>query len=198
MGQRLNTEIVRRDKVISATYYHWSGYTIPAIETTLDALEGLIRNKNTIDDLDMAVKAMENTGAGIAEDEKDEIPKGRNYKDAIDRNEGLIAITQDGINRTENAAEGDTAIIINKEGRDFNIDDTKNGDIDIDICGTIWFLDAEELKDSKGLEPKDLKIIPIDVENIDMDELQFLCDTLIQTDISIFRDIKGRIIQIIK
>ena len=162
MGQRLNTEIVRRDKVISATYYHWSGYTIPAIETTLDALEGLIRNKNTIDDLDMAVKAMENTGAGIAEDEKDEIPKGRNYKDAIDRNEGLIAITQDGINRTENAAEGDTAIIINKEGRDFNIDDTKNGDIDIDICGTIWFLDAEELKDSKGLEPKDLKIIPIE------------------------------------
>ena len=198
MGQRLNTEIVRRDKVISATYYHWSGYTIPAIETTLDALEGLIRNKNTIDDLDMAIKAMENTGAGIAEDEKDEIPKGRNYKDAIDRNEGLIAISQDGINRTENAAEGDTAIIINKDGRDFDVDDTKNGDIDIDICGTIWFLDAEELKDSKGLEPKDLKTIPVDVENIDMEELQFLLDTLVQTNISIFKDIKGRIIQIME
>lgn len=197
MGQRLNTEITRGDKIITATYYHWSGYTKSAIEITLDALEGLIRNKNTVDDLDMAVRAMENTGAGIAEDEKNEIPKGRNYKDAVDRNEGLIAITQDGIDRTESAAEGDTAIIINKCGRDFSVDDTKNGDVDIDICGTIWFLDAEELKNSQGLEPKDLRIIPIDVENIDMEELQFLLDTLIESGVTMFRDIKGRIVQTI-
>ena len=34
MGERLNIEIVKGKKVLANAYYHWSGFTRTAMETT--------------------------------------------------------------------------------------------------------------------------------------------------------------------
>ena len=103
MGQRLNIEIRKDDKVLANAYYHWSGYTSSALVLTSEILKN-IDNVNFNNDVVKAVKLLEVTGAGLTKSEfgflSDDI---RNiaFKSAIDRTDGLIAISEKGISDTQ-------------------------------------------------------------------------------------------------
>jgi len=195
MGQRLNIEIVRKDKVIATSYYHWSAYTVPAVEMTFTALRELIKNKNVVDDVDMAVRALEATGAGLTEEDKSSITNGQDYKISQNRNDGFIGVTQESMQNMINYQEGDTAIIINKDGYDFNVEDTENDNIHIDICGMLYFLSPDDLKDEYNMDEKDLRTIPVHIENITFNEMRILLDKISDPDgkYDIFKDATGQI-----
>ena len=103
MGQRLNIEIRKEDKVLANAYYHWSGYASRSLDLTSEILKN-IDNVNFDNDVAKAVKLLEVTGAGLTKSEfgllSDDI---RNiaFKSAIDRNSGLIAISEKGMSNTQ-------------------------------------------------------------------------------------------------
>lgn len=107
MGQRLNIEIRKDNKVLANAYYHWSGYTSSALELTNEILKN-IDNVNFDNDVERAVKLLEVTGAGLTLSEIDNLSedvKNINFEKAIGRNEGLIAISEKGIKDTQYWAE---------------------------------------------------------------------------------------------
>lgn len=69
MGQRLVLNIVKDEKIIANAYYHWSGYSIPALmiaHCTMENLEILLEkpHKQSLGEYKkMAVKALSRTGA---------------------------------------------------------------------------------------------------------------------------------------
>jgi len=106
MGQRLNIEIIENGKVLANAYYHWSGYTSSSLELTQVILEA-IEKINYEDRVINAIKLLEETGAGLTDNE---IEYAKNYiknfdkytfKACVGRNEGLIAISDKGIKETE-------------------------------------------------------------------------------------------------
>lgn len=89
--------------MLANAYYHWSGYTSSALFLTDEILKN-IDNVNFDNDVVRAVKLLEVTGAGLASSGIEilgEDIKNINFKKAIDRNEGLIAISENGIKDTQ-------------------------------------------------------------------------------------------------
>lgn len=199
MGQRLNIEIARKDKVIAASYYHWSGYTVPAIELTQEALKTIIKNKKAIDDADMAIRALESTGAGLEPDEAKDIDNGQNYKIGNDRNNGFISVRKETISNFENWQEADTLINLLDDEKDFKVEDV--GDkIYVDLIGSIYTFDEEELKEEYGLDENQLKTIPVNMEDLDYDDLKTLLIMSERIDNKFhgnFKDLTGQIYHII-
>ena len=68
MGQRLNIEIRKEDKVLANAYYHWFGYTSSSLQLTSEILKN-IDNVNFDNDVAKAVKLLEVTGAGLTKSE---------------------------------------------------------------------------------------------------------------------------------
>ena len=103
MGQRLNIEIRKEDKVLANAYYHWSGYASSSLDLTSEILKN-IDNVNFDNDVAKAVKLLEFTGAGLTKSQFDFLSddiKNITFKSAIDRNSGLIAISEKGISDTQ-------------------------------------------------------------------------------------------------
>ncbi len=107
MGQRLNIEIRKEDKVLANAYYHWFGYTSSSLQLTSEILKN-IDNVNFDNDVAKAVKLLEVTGAGLTKSEfgflSDDI-KNITFKSAIDRNSGYVAISEKGISDTQYGEE---------------------------------------------------------------------------------------------
>ena len=105
MGQRLNIQIEANDidtnetKVLANCYYHWSGYTSSAMELVKEILDSGIYNLDILDPVEKAIRLLEATGAGLAEDELTDTYNTPKYKVSTDRNMGLIAISEEGTNR---------------------------------------------------------------------------------------------------
>lgn len=107
MGQRLNIEITKNGNVLANSYYHWSAYSDCALNITTKIImeyDYIKRNLETShnEDLLFAIKLLEETGAGMNEEEMaiakekigyDEFIK---FKECKNRNEGIIAITEKG------------------------------------------------------------------------------------------------------
>ena len=111
MGQRLNIQIEMdipnssETKVLTDCYYHWSGYTSSAMELVNEIVNSGVYKLDILDPVEKAIRLLETTGAGLAEDEfTDEYPETK-FKAAVDRNEGLIAISEKGIQETQNWEE---------------------------------------------------------------------------------------------
>lgn len=125
MGQRLNIEIKENNEVLANAYYHWSAYTSSSLELTKIILDNIskINYKNKIVN---AVKLLELTGAGLTENEMSFAKKyieefeSYNFKTAIDRNEGLIAISPHEICYTERCEEH--RVEINLDANTVNFD----------------------------------------------------------------------------
>ena len=103
MGQRLNIEIRKEDKVLANAYYHWSGYTSSSLELTSEILKN-IDNVNFDNDVVKAVKLLELTGAGLVADEFNHLNEDIKeivFKKATDRNNGLIAISEKSISNKQ-------------------------------------------------------------------------------------------------
>lgn len=106
MGQRLNIEIIENGKVLANAYYHWSGYTSSSLELTQEILEA-IEKINYEDRIVNAIKLLEATGAGLTDNEIEYGEKyiedfnKYNFAPCTGRNDGLIAISDNGIKETE-------------------------------------------------------------------------------------------------
>ena len=105
MGQRLNIQIEANDidtnktEVLANCYYHWSGYTSSAMELVNEIVNSGIYNLDILDPIEKAIRLLEATGAGLAEDELTDTYNTPKYKVSTDRNSGIIAISEEGTNR---------------------------------------------------------------------------------------------------
>lgn len=124
MGQRLNIEIWNNGKVLANAYYHWSGFTGCAAELTTKILKNI--SKSSDFSVMYAVKLLEETGAGINDDEKlriieeERIPVNM-LRPCNDRNSGLISVTEYGINETRFWEEGRVTIYLDERRVKFDV-----------------------------------------------------------------------------
>ncbi len=128
MGQRLVTTIRQDGKDIAAVYYHWGAYSVSALYHVQDLINCLFDSENPIKDLRLRlIRHLESTGGGIDGSqnfvEHDRIkgmyPKETFKMEGIDRNNGLIALSEEGINSLNDWSEGDITIDLDA-GRVFN------------------------------------------------------------------------------
>lgn len=127
MGQRLNVEILYDGEPIANSYFHWSAYTSPSLAIT----EEIIRcydEASEIIPLRIAVEILQKIGAGVPSDERDRINadktgkfKNIEFVDAKSRNDGLISVTEEGMEETRNWEEGRVEIDIGKETVNFMV-----------------------------------------------------------------------------
>lgn len=127
MGQRLNIEVHHDGKVLANAYYHWSTYTENALDILGQVLSAY-KNSREINPLRVAVEILQATGAGVNKCEKDRIAKeksgkfnGIEFHDAIDRNEGLLSVSEKGIKETRDWEEGSIIVDISTEEFLFNV-----------------------------------------------------------------------------
>lgn len=102
MGQRLNIEIVKNEKVLANSYYHWSGYSNCAVNLAIKIINNFrylkrckVENYIENQDLLFAIRLLEETGAGFNDiDKTREILKDKTMnlrlKKCEGRNEGII------------------------------------------------------------------------------------------------------------
>lgn len=159
MGQRLNVEIVSNGKLLANAYYHWDAYTGISLRRTDDILNKLNEIRESVkDDLDLAIKLLESTGAGINAEERcyiladPELSKHLPKNDCVGRNEGILAITQKSMQIIRDWEEGRVTIDIGKRTILFKV---------------YWKMTKEEYLDdfSSGLERyEQLPTIDYDLE----------------------------------
>ena len=109
MGQRLNLEFQYGDKVIANAYYHWSGYTINSLVELL-AVHELIEYDNIHDEKSAIIELVNvydnklHKLSGLTLDSLDEvkkyIPEYPGIKNELNRNFGLLSISEKGMNLT--------------------------------------------------------------------------------------------------
>jgi len=124
MGQRLNVEIIDGNyshpkmmgRTVANAYYHWSGYSESAVEILQDAIKAIKTIKEK-DPLVRAIKVLEATGASLTSEELErgkEILNGyKNTAEIVSRNNGLIAVSKEGIEETRLWEEGRVEIHLN-------------------------------------------------------------------------------------
>lgn len=124
MGQRLNIEILDGEKLLANAYYHWSAYTSSAINLTAQIINTFYTSHvvRKTDTRTTAIRLLESTGAGYDAEERfrieqseDEFLKNLTVNDCIDRNRGILSVTDEGMNNTRSWEEGRVSIDISSE-----------------------------------------------------------------------------------
>lgn len=156
MGQRLVIVGKKNHIPIFNIYYHWSAYTSSSIHEADLLLKYLLRPEKYSDLVLSAIEYCENNGGGMSndvdiEEVKRVYPDYKIKTDDISRNNGLIAITADGMNHNLSWAEGVLEIdfdndIINNDVF-FGYDSVEQ--INEEYC----YEGDEQLKDSDILDP---------------------------------------------
>ena len=146
MGQRLNIQFEMdipnsgEAKVLANAYYHWSGYTILAYELVKKIADSNYWSDDCkiTDPVEKAIRMLEVTGAGLTKDEfTEEYPESK-YKKATSRNDGLIAISEEGIKDTQNWEEARVTINLST--------------FMVDMGGVYWIEDGAEGDEDETLE----------------------------------------------
>lgn len=133
MGQRLNIEIVKDNKILANSYYHWSGFSNNAINLAIEIIENYefiekykvepyIKDK----DLLFAIRLLETTGAGVCSiqstrDLLEDKTQNLKLQDCKGRNEGIIGVIESDIEDTRNWEEGRITIDIADKTIDFDV-----------------------------------------------------------------------------
>lgn len=125
MGQRLNIEIIKSGKCLANAYYHWSAYTTSSLQMAMDILQQLESKSSDIkDDTLLAIRLLESTGAGITDEERNAIPielSGFAFIPCAGRNDGLIAISDKGMENTRSWEEGRFSINLDDKSVNFDV-----------------------------------------------------------------------------
>lgn len=161
MGQRLNIEIVSGGRTLANAYYHWSAYSASAADLAEQILSKYESDEIEDVTLDVAVDLLHSTGAGFDEQEIERMKNNRVFlkytnTKAINRNTGLLSITDEGIEETRYCEEGRVSL-------DF---DSKT------VCFDVYFTeeDESEFKENFNMGFQDLPMVDMfDMESIPFD-----------------------------
>lgn len=131
MGQRLVCTIQKDKKAICNIYYHWSAYTCSALFETKKIINCIYNHKDeTTEDLLLRlIHFCEESGGGVSEGyDSDEwkyiqklYPNEKFKADNIDRNYGLISLSEKGIAELQSWSEGDVYINLDTDQVDFQV-----------------------------------------------------------------------------
>ena len=130
MGQRLVVTITQNGENIAALYYHWSAYTLSSLYETRDILNVLYDDDNDEKDLRLRlIRFCEKNGGGIDGGENSDewnyiqsrYPNEEFKKDGISRNNGLIAISEKGIDEMLSWSEGNVCIDLDEDNVDNSV-----------------------------------------------------------------------------
>lgn len=121
MGQRLTIKIRKNNTDIACIYYHWSAYSMSSMYEIKKVLDVIYDEDSEIKNLQLRlIRAVESWGGcidgGQDSDEFKEIQKmypDETFKGDGSRNEGLIALTCEGIESMEGWSEGPVTIDLN-------------------------------------------------------------------------------------
>lgn len=119
MGQRLVVTVQSEGKDICKIYYHWSAYSLSSLLEVRDLIPALMEEGDTVLNI---TRFLESRGGGIDNGTqgseykafKDRYPS-EEFSNNVDRNEGLIAITEDGMEDLQRWSEGDIFINLDDE-----------------------------------------------------------------------------------
>lgn len=183
MGQRLVITANYKNQEIAKIYFHWSAYTITALQEAYDLISAInITDYTTIEDLQLQlIRYCENNGGcidgGLNSAEMQYVkfifPK-EEFKGNGNRNQGLIAISDIGRDEIQENSEGD--LIINFDSQEVS-----------NYCYIGWGLagyknyrkeEYEEEVDFNSMESLDLDIgrIPFNDVSSAIADLQSLND----------------------
>lgn len=129
MGQRLVVTIEKGEKQLAKIYYHWSGYTYSALFETKKIIDCIYNHEDeTEKELQLRlIRFCEKNGGGITgnveyhehEYIQSLFPNETFKTEEIDRNNGLIALSEKGMNGLQDWSEGDVFINLNRDKVDF-------------------------------------------------------------------------------
>ncbi len=124
MGQRLVISIIKDDERIANIYYHWSAYTASALYEAKKLIDsGVFDEECSTKELQLKlIRQIESFGGCIdggkdSEEYKkisDMFPN-ETFKENGSRNEGLIALSEDGMDKIEGWAEGTVDINLDND-----------------------------------------------------------------------------------
>ena len=150
MGQRLNIEIKNKGVCLANAYYHWSGYSSSACDMAIEIMDYIDNNPKNCDDRLYAIRLLESTGAGLtdfnpSDEEKETMKKyykedyykkwletpnelkiaknhfpNEDFKECEGRNEGLLCVTESGMEETRKWEEARVTINIDTNTVDFD------------------------------------------------------------------------------
>ncbi len=166
MGQRLVISVTVNNDVLAKIYYHWSAYTICALDEAKKIIDTL-GSKDWDSDKDMIldlIRFCENNGGGLYDNRELKYAKklfpNETFKvDDISRNEGVIAITRAGKNYLQKWSEGDLIL-------DFDDD----GSVENSVC--CWYEDLETLNTERS-EWEEEPLNPEDIPSFDFSMTDF-------------------------
>jgi hypothetical protein len=176
MGQRLVITIRAFDENIAKIYYHWCAYTTSALQEAKDIIDNVDWfNSTSKDELVLRItRQLEKCGGGVSIRDREAFKKkypNETFKDDINRNYGLIAITDDGMEELEHWSQSDLTI-------DFDTEKVYN-----DVMFT--YESDEEFKQDRldaGFEDDDIDVKNIKQLLFDPTEVYFFAlDSAIET-----------------
>lgn len=166
MGQRLVMTIKENDNDLMKVYYHWSAYTISSLIEADRFLDSYYDDElEEIENTKLrCIRALENLGARLDNESEFEefkklYPNEKIIKDNLNRNRGLIGITEKCMNDIQSYSEGNIII------------DLTAGTICCAcISGYDDLEDFNECNDSE-LKEEDIDHLSVDLDSIDFNEL---------------------------
>lgn len=148
MGQRLNISLESDGEVVANAYYHWSAYTRSAaylVQSICEVWDELKEESRS--ETEFACRLLHDTGAGFNPEEIGRIRYQRDSRvnafplwPSTNRNNGLLSITQEGIETTEQWEEGRVTILMD------------TGEIDFSVA---WWMSSDEYKNEYGYDDFD-------------------------------------------
>lgn len=179
MGQRLTISLIKDDEEIAALYYHWSGYTYSALEEIRDVVYmlGDYSNKNNHDLIRDIIHVAERNGGGIKNGKGNaewnyikEIYSYDNFKsEGISRNDGLVAISKDGISDLRGWADAEVVYMnLDTEEVSFGVLSSYDSLEDYIEDRSFWDDDFEEP------DPNEVATIDCDITGFYFDDVDFI------------------------
>jgi len=154
VGQRLNIEVCYDGDLIANAYYHWSAFTTSSLNILEEVIDAY-KHRTEISSLKVAVQILQATGAGVNDEEKERITadttgkfQGISFQDCINRNEGLLAVTEQGMEETRKWEEGRITVDIGTEEFIFDV---------------MWRMGNEEFDECYGGSAQQLPDIQFDI-----------------------------------
>lgn len=118
MGQRLVITVRKEQEDIAKIYFHWSGYSVSALEETRSLLEDIDTNEEDIKKLQLnIIRACESMGGGIDGGAGSEefsyvcnMFPNVSFKEYSNRNCGLVALSENDMEKIQRWSNGNIVI----------------------------------------------------------------------------------------